>query len=193
MSELKKRPTLGRRNDPRPGGLLASGSKRKELLSDEDPVENAEPVIEQKRSGEILDFSEFTIAVSKYEYPRLGKIPAATFFSTIADMKVRTKEGRQILDVFYDLEDRYGQEYHILQSYPAGSQPFRMLAAALAAAGIPKGATADAGIGVCEFVTIDYVSKNSELGSIVERQPYVAPPPADEDEDEDDLLLDEDD
>ena len=91
----------------------------------------------------------------------------------------------------YDIEDRYGRQYHILQSYPAGSRPFKQLAAALAAAGVPNGATADAGIGVCEVINLDYVSKKSDFGSIIERKPYVASPDS-EDQEEDDEQLEED-
>ena len=191
-----KRGLSPRRNDDRKTSApMNRGSKLRELLADEE-VESSEVVgMKQGNRDKKLDFSSFVVKSNKYDYPRMGQVPATYYRSVIADMQVREKNGVEILDVYYDLEDRYGREYHILQSYPAGSRPFRQLADALAAAGVSSGETADAGIGACEIISLDYVSQKSDFGSIVERKPYVAPPePDDQDEDDEDgdYLTDED-
>ena len=63
----------------------------------------------------------------------------------------------------------------------------------MAAAGVSSGETADAGIGTCEIINLDYVSKKTDFGSIIERKPYVAPPEPDaqDEEDDDDYLTDD--
>lgn len=185
MTESKKRSTLGRNSSPR-STSMKSGSKLKELLAEDEGTECSEAVgMKQPHTEEKASFASFVVKTCEYDYPRAGVIPATYYYSVIADMQVREKDGREILDVCYDIQDCYGREYHILQSYPADSRPFKQLAAALVAAGVPNGATVDAGIGVCEVINLDYVSKNSDFGSIIERRPYVAPAVSD-DQDEDD-------
>jgi hypothetical protein len=167
------RSTAAQRSSNKSNRPLGRESKIKDLLSDEETIDTTKSAQEQLNSSEKLDFSKFIITANRYDYPRLGKVPAITYYSTIADMKIREKDGKTILDVYYDLQDSWGRTFYIIQSYPEGSQPFRRLGAALAAAGVPNGATADAGIGVVEIITLDYPSNSSELGSIVERKPYV--------------------
>ena len=195
MSDLRRRPTLGRRNNPRTGSLRAPDSKLKDLLDVNDASTEALQTLNKQSVG--LNFSRFVVRTNHYEYPRIGKVPATYYHSKIVAMSVREKNGKLILDVHYDLEDSYGRVYHIVQSYPADSQPYRRLADALAAAGVPEGATADAGVGTEEIVELDYVNKDSDLGSIVNRRPYTVPTSDDEDEDadqdEDDMLLEDDD
>ena len=188
MNSTRNRATLGHRNDRSGNGQL-SGSKRKELLADEDaPV--AETAHNAQKATDSV-FSKFVVHANRYDYPRLGKVPAAVFYSKIADMRVREKNGEAILDVYYDIEDCYGQLFYIVQSYWADSQHYQRFAAALAAAGVPDDATADAGIGVTEMIRIDYVSKKTNVGSIVERKPYTVPPAADDDTEFDDFCLDD--
>lgn len=190
MIESKKRSTLGRNSSPTKVASASRGSKLRELLSDEEETESI--TTNQSGNDKPMSFSSFVLQTYEYDYPRMGRVPATYYRSVIADMQVREKDGREILDVCYDIEDQYGREYHILQSYPAGSRPFKQLAAALIAAGVPSGETVDAGIGVCEIINLDYVSKKSDFGSIVERKPYVVPPD-DEDQEENDVLADDDD
>ena len=167
------------------------------MLCDEEAASTSTEIHKQpKISSKSQCFDSFVVMTSKYDYPRLGKVPAIKYLSTIADMKVRKKNDKKILDVFYDLQDNYGRLFYILQSYPEGSQPFKRLSTALAAAGVPKGATVDAGIGITELITIDYRSKDSEFGSIVAREPYpVTPDDSDQDDEEfdADILEDEED
>ena len=193
MIDRRKRVTLGRNSSPHMSASANRGSKLKDLLSDEEVAETSEKSSmnhggnDKKRS-----FANFVVHTNEYDYPRMGQVPATYYRSVIADMQVREKDGKEILDVCYDIEDQYGREYHIMQSYPAGSRPFKQLAAALIAAGVTKGETVDAGIGVCEIINLDYVSKKSDFGSIIERKPYVVPPDNNEKEEED-MLADEDD
>lgn len=165
-----------------------SGStKMKDLLA-EDAVETTETakVIskEQTSKDTQLDFSRFPLKTSRYEHPRIGRVPATYYHSKIVGMSIREKNDKVILDVKYDLVDCYGRVYYIVQSYPADSQPYRRFAEALEAAGVSCDANADAGIGVEEIIELDYVSKSSDLGSIVNRRPYTTPSADDENEDE---------
>jgi hypothetical protein len=166
----------------------------KDLLA-EDVVEAAESaqVINEVQTNKNtrLDFSGFPLKASKYEYPRIGRVPATYYHSKIVDMSIRKKNDKIILDVHYDLEDSYGRLYYIVQSYPADSQPYRRFAEALGAAGVSGDVYADAGIGVEEIIELDYISKSSDLGSIVNRRPYTKSSADDEDEDEDDVLLED--
>lgn len=193
MIESKKRSSLGRNSSPGMSTSMKSGSKLKELLAEDEATESSEAVSMKHRGTDVkASFSNFVVKTCEYDYPRIGQVPADFYYSVIADMQVREKDGREILDVCYDIEDRYGREYHILQSYPAGSRPFKQLATALVAAGVPNGATVDAGIGVCEIINLDYVSKKSDFGSIIERRPYVAPSGYDDQEESDELVEEDD-
>lgn len=182
----------GRNGSRKPSAIMNRGSKLNELLADEEVVKSSEAgSMKQRGNDKKASFANFVINAFEYDYPRIGQVPATYYRSVIADMQVRDKEGKEILDVCYDIEDQYGREYHILQSYPMDSRPFKQLAAALLAAGVPRGETANAGIGVCEIINLDYVSKNSDFGSIVERKPYVCTSTAeDEDTDEDEEFSD---
>lgn len=197
MIESKRRMHLGRGEACKTGNLLGrSNSRIKDLLAEEAAVEAAESTEvtykELTDKNAHLDFSRFPLKTSKYEHPRIGRVPATYYHSKIVDMSIREKNEKVILDVKYDLVDSYGRVYYIVQSYPAGSQHFHRFAEALTAAGVSKDANADAGIGVEEIIEIDYISKNSDLGSIVNRKPYTTPSANDEDEEEDDLQLDDD-
>lgn len=199
MIESKRRMRFGRGEACKTGDLLGrSDSRKKDLCAEEDVVEiagsNEVFAKEQTDKNMHLDFSRFPLKTSRYEYPRLGRVPATYYRSKIVDMSIREKNDKVILDVKYDLVDSYGRVYYIVQSYPADSQPYHRFAEALAAAGISKNANADAGLGVEEIIEIDYISKNSDLGSIVNRRPYITSSANDKDEDdEDDVLLDDDD
>ena len=199
MSSLTGKGPLGRRNDRRIGGSpLGRTSQMKKLLSEEG--DDSAPVVESNTDQIVGDnpvdlqalLSKLTIDFDEYAYPREEAVPADWYFSTIAAMSVRIKEGKVILDVDYDLEDRFGSIRHIRQSYPVGSHPYKVLSKALVAAGLKKGQQITDAAGTTEMLRVDYVSKNSDLGSIVERKPYVIPP-EDEDREFDDFLEDAED
>ena len=186
-----KMPVLNTRRNHQTGGLSDRTSIRsRNLLADESVVASAPAEVQKLRKDKSVSFSDFVIRSTPYDYPRIGKVPATRYRSTIADMQVRVKNDKKILDVFYDLEDVYGQKYYIKQSYPEGSQPFQNLASALAAAGVPDGSTVDKAIGTVEILEVDYKTADSDFGYIGERRPYVAPPNT---QDEDDDYLDNDD
>ena len=175
------------------GGLLGRTSRRSRDLLADDPVVASDPVEVQKFSkNKSVSFSDFVIRSTPYDYPRIGKVPATRYRSTIADMQVRVKNDKKILDVFYDLEDSYGRKFYIKQSYPEDSQPFQNLATALAAAGVPDGSTVDKAIGTVEILELDFITPNSDFGSIVARKPYVAPPDTQDEEDDADDYLEDD-
>lgn len=167
-----------RANRQTKGAWSPSSSRIKNLLA-EDGVESTvtrKVASTQKTSSNApLGFGNFVVKASCYDYPRIGKVPAIRYHSTISDMKVRkrAKDGQMVLDVFYDLEDAYGRKFNIIQTYSAGSQAFQRLVTALSAAGVPEGATVDAGIGTEEIIEIDYITPDSDMGSIVERKPYI--------------------
>ena len=168
-----------RANRQTKGSWSPGSSRNKNLLAEEDCVETTathKVTSTQKTSSNApLGFGNFIVKPTGYEYPRIGKVPAVRYHSTIADMKVRkrAKDNQLVLDVFYDLEDAYGRKFNIIQTYSAGSQAFQRLVTALSAAGVPDGATVDAGIGTEEILEIDYITPNSDMGSIVERKPYI--------------------
>jgi hypothetical protein len=58
----------------------------------------------------------------------------------------------------------------------------------MVAAGLKPGQPILKAIGVTEMVRIDYVAKRSDIGSIVERKPYVIPPEEDLDEETQELV-----
>lgn len=168
------------------------GSNAKKLLgSEEDEIAEHEALEQAQNNivGTSDDWACFHVKSNRYEYPREKSVPADMYFSTIVRMEIRRKDGKRILDVFYDFEDRKCDIHHVLQSYPEGSLPFQRLANALAAAGVDDDRPASDGVGVTEIVRLDYVSRNSGIGSIVERKPYVLPP-EEELEEEDQELID---
>lgn len=177
-----------RANRQTKGSWSPSSSRIKNLLAEEDVVESTvarKVASTQKTSSKApLGFGNFVVKPRCYDYPRVGSVPATRYYSTIANMKVRerAKDGKVVLDVFYDLEDVYGQKFNIIQTYSADSQAFKRLVMALSAAGVPNGATVDAGIGTEEIIEVDYITPNSDMGSIVNRRPYTAPSADDEDE-----------
>lgn len=197
MLKTRRSMVSGRSDDHKNVSPLGrSNSRMKELLAEEDLADvNADKKITNaQKKGKVnhLGFDTFVVKTNRYEYPRIGKVPATYYHSKIVDMNVREKNGKAILDVHYDLEDSYGRVYHIVQSYPAESQPYHRFADALVAAGVPENAKVNAGIGVEEIIEIDYISKSSDLGSIVNRKPYTPTEPADDDidlDDEDDDFL----
>ena len=197
MSSLTNRGPLGRTNSRKTGSSAWSrNSQVKNLLAEEnEDTRDAKIDTQQILAAEPVDLqallSKLTIDYDEYAYPREKTVPADCYFSTIVAMSVRIKEDKVILDVDYDLEDRYGAIRHIRQSYPVGSQPYKALSKALVAAGLRKDQKISDAIGTTEMLRVDYVSKNSDLGSIVERKPYVIPP-EDDDSEFDDCLDDTD-
>ena len=188
MSSLTNRGPLGRTNGRKTGNAPWSRNSQvhKLLAEEEDNTSEVKIDSQQTAAADPVDLqsllSKLTIDFDEYAYPREKTVPADCYFSTIMAMSVRIKEDKVILDVDYDLEDRYGAIRHIRQSYPVGSQPYKMLSKALAAAGLEKGQQITDAVGTTEMLRVDYISKNSDLGSIVERKPYVIPPEDDDSE-----------
>ena len=195
MSSLINRGPLGRTSGRKTGNSAWSRTSQVKNLLAEEKEDTPDVKIDAQQSAmakpvdlqELL--SKLTIDFDEYSYPREKTVPADCYFSTIVAMSVRIKEDKVILDVDYDLEDRYGTIRHIRQSYPVGSQPYKALSKAMVAAGLTKDQKITDAIGTTEMLRIDYVSKNSDLGGIVERKPYVIPP-EDDDSEYDDFLDD---
>ena len=198
MLKTRRSMVSGRGDDHKTGSPLGrNNSRMKELLAEEDLADSNTDIeiTNEQKKGDVnhLSFDNFIVKTNRYEYPRIGRVPATYYHSKIVDMSVRKKNDKAILDIKYDLEDSYGRVYHIIQSYPAESQPYHRLADALAAAGVPEDAKVNAGIGVEEIIELDYLSKTHDLGSIVNRRPYTGPSVDDQDHEEaDDILLDDD-
>ena len=135
-----------------------------------------------------LSLDEFVITEDIFEYPREDRVPPGYYACELQHVEPRFKNGKKILDVGYELIDRKGEAYYILQSYPLGSQPYKALCRALIAAGVKPGSNMKTAIGVREAVELAYVSKYADIGSIIRRLP--------EREinldDEDDMPLDDD-
>lgn len=195
MNSTRNRVTLGHKNDRKTGNAPWSRNSQVKNLLAEENEDNLDAKIDSQQTvvADPVDLqallSQLTIDFDEYTYPREKTVPADCYFSTIVAMSARLKEGKVILDVDYELEDRYGAIRHIRQSYPVGSQPYKVLSKALVAAGLTKDQKITDAVGTTEMIRIGYVSKNSDMGSIVERKPYVIPP-EDDDSEFDDCLDD---
>lgn len=195
MNSTRNRVTLGHKNDRKSGNAPWSrNSQVKNLLAEEkEDTPDVKIDAQQIAMADSVDLQELlsklTIDFDEYAYPREKAVPEDCYFSTIAGMNARLKDGRVVLDVDYDIEDRYGAIRKIRQSYPVGSQPYQKFSEAMVAAGLNKGQHITDAVGTTEMIRIGYVSKNSDLGSIVERKPYVIPP-EDDDSEFDDCLDD---
>ena len=124
--------------------------------------------------GDGLTLESFIIEEEIFEYPMLDTVPAGIYSSEIKKMEPRMKGDKKILDVCYEIIDRTGEAYFIKQSYPAGSRPMHDFSRAMIAAGVKAGSTMKAAIGVREVIELDYVSRNSDFGSIIRRIPETA-------------------
>ena len=178
------RPTLVSRRAGKPR-TENKGSKIKELLSEDETtkakttVANQDPVVSNEEDLEKY-WELFAGPVSiKYEHPYEDKVPAGIYYSEIKKMEIRKKGDQVLLDVGYWIENAKGI-HHILQSYPLGSMPFVKLRAAIDAAGINVEKNIRAAIGMSEKIRLAYVSKYSDIGSIIERIPCEKLPDVDE-------------
>ena len=207
MISSPKRPTLGGRR-PDKGSQPSRGSKAGWLLSEDENTKVQVNTVNQASAVSAEDDMEkywkmFAIPASKYEYPIEEKVPGGIYYAEIKQMEIRRKGDRVILDVGYWIED--AKSFHrILQSYPAGSVPFKKLRKAIADAGIDATNDIRAAIGMSEKICLAYVSKHSDIGSIIDRMPCEKLPDLDDDgneivtqtdqddEDNDDFLTDED-
>lgn len=141
-------------------------------------------------------------STSNFDFPRKEKVPAGYYIAEIVDVAIRSKaargsnEEKVLLDVSYVLEGfdvkNDGLIYHIKQSYPAGTVHLRNFFTAMGNAGANIHTDPKNLVGIKEKIHLAYESDYSDIGSIVERVPYVGTPPTD-DLDEDYDYLDEDD
>ena len=141
MNSTRNRVILGHTNDRKTGTTpwIRNSQAQKLLAEEKEDTPKVKIDSQQTVAAEPVDLqallSQLTIDFDEYTYPREKTVPADCYFSTIVAMSARLKEGKVILDVDYDLEDRYGAIRHIRQSYPVGSQPYKALSKALVAAG----------------------------------------------------------
>jgi hypothetical protein len=99
-------------------------------------------------------------------------VPAGHYFSVVKKLVPRVKEGKVVLDAFYEIRQPRGSSvYHIKQSYPEGSSFLQDFYNAMIAAGVKPGPNLKDAIGVEEFIALAYVSTKSDFGSIVKRYP----------------------
>lgn len=183
MSVTSKRVTLGSRHPSKPRTEI-KGSKVRDLLSEDKAAEAKNTVVNQVSVGSGEDDLEkywklFAVPACKYEYPREDKVPGGYYYAEIKNMELRFKKDQVILDVGYWFEN-YTGIYYVLQSYPAGSIPFKNLRAAIAAAGIDASTNIRKAIGMSEQVCLAYISKHSDIGSIIDRMPCEKLPDVDE-------------
>lgn len=174
-----------------------SAARRKDLLGDEPVVGGASEARVSKRqvAAECLTIDDIFIPGSYYAFPLRDEVPAGYYFSEIADISIREKNGKTLLDVSYDIRgydyENEGQEYQIKQAYALGSEHLAKFYDALKKAGVKPGASLRSAIGVQERIHLAYVSNNSDIGSIIARVPYHEGP--DNDDSEFDDFLAEDD
>ena len=142
-----------------------------------------------------LSLDDIIIPKGGYRYPRDGEVPVGYYISTVDSIEVREKNGKTLLDVYYEIEgadyQNKGEVFRIKQTYPLGSDHATDFFDAMVAAGVKPGPNLKDAIGVSECIRLGYPSTKSDLGSIVARQPYredVA-----EEDDCDDLLPDDED
>lgn len=131
-------------------------------------------VTDTPTGGASLTLEDFIIEEEIFEYPMLDTVPAGVYASKIEKMEPRLKGDKRILDVCYKITDRNGKTYLIKQSYPDGSKHMHDFSRAMIAAGVKAGSTMKAAIGVREVIELDYVSRNSDFGSIIRRIPETA-------------------
>lgn len=140
-------------------------------------------------------------STSTFDFPRKEKVPAGYYVSEIVDVAIRSKtisgggEEKVLLDVSYVLEGfdakNDGLICNIKQSYAAGTVHLRNFFTAMVNAGANIQADPKKLIGIKEKIHLAYVSDYSDIGSIVERAPYVSTTSTDDLEDDD--YLEEDD
>ena len=173
------------------GAVHTSGTRRKDLLSDEPVAGGTSEACASKRqvAAECLTIDDIFIPGSYYAFPLRDEVPAGYYFSQIADISIREKNGKTLLDVSYDIQgydyENEGQEYQIKQAYALGSEHLAKFYDALKKAGVKPGASLRSAIGVQERIRLAYVSNNSDIGSIIARAPYHEDSDDAYDEDED--------
>lgn len=130
------------------------------------------PGVEFKVSNTTLSLENFVIVADKYEYPVEHRVPAGHYFSELKKLVPRIKDGKEMLDAFYEIHQPRGQSvYHIKQTYTKGSTFIQDFFNAMIAAGVKPGPNLRDAIGVEEFISLAYVSTKSDIGSIVSRCP----------------------
>ena len=125
-----------------------------------------------KAGNATLRLEDFVIVADKYEYPVEDRVPAGQYFSELKKLVPRIKDGKEMLDAFYEIRHPRGQSvYHIKQTYTKGSTFIQEFYNAMIAAGVKPGPNLKDAVGIEEFISLAYVSATSDFGSIVKRYP----------------------
>lgn len=183
MSEMSRRPVV-RRN----GGLTGRANT------------SAKQGVAFRTDDTAPRLEDFIIVADRYDYPVEDRVPAGYYFSELKKLAPRIKDGKELLDAFYEIRQPRGQSvFHIKQTYTKGSTFIQDFYNAMIAAGVKPGPNLKDAIGVEEFITLAYISTKSDFGSIVKRMPKAVAlayygrsdeEPDEGDEDEFDDLLD---
>lgn len=108
---------------------------------------------------------------SDYSFARAGIVTAGQYNSTIAGVEnVKTKGGKDAVDVLYDLVDQKGKRFHVRMRYPVESYYFNELCDALLEAGLKEGVDIKKAVGINEEILLDYLNGET-IGSITARAP----------------------
>ena len=182
MSAYSNRAKLGSRNPSKSRSTIRS--KADLLLSEDENNQKQTTKVNQLAVVSNEDDMEacwklFAVPAPKYEYPVEEKVPGGVYFAEIKQMEIRRKGDQVILDVGYQIKN-YKGIFRILQSYPAGSMPFKKLRKAIADAGIDAASDIRVAVGMSEKIVLAYVSKHSDIGSIIDRTPWKDPNSTDE-------------
>ena len=144
------------------------GGNKKNLLDDAPAAATPSTLTSEMTADSLI------IRADDYRYPVEEQVPSGYFFSEVARVSVRRKGEKDMVDVCYDIEGydngNRGQRYRIKQTYPVGSEYLQAFFNAMAAAGVVDVSIKEA-VGVRERILLAYVSKTSEIGSIIKRCP----------------------
>lgn len=126
-----------------------------------------------------IPLDEFSICPSEAEYrfPTKQNVPAGNYIAELKMVYTRSKNGRAILDVGYEITAQDGAVYHIVQSYPQNTIYLKKLYRAMIAAGLNQGDKPDKFIGVREEIVLAYPEEDTGFGSIIRRVPLKAVTP----------------
>lgn len=144
-----------------------------------------------------LTIDDIIVKAAGFRYPIEDEVPAGYYYSTVEDIRIRTKNGKDMIDVCYAIEGydykNKGKKFRMKQTYVIGSDYCQKFYDAMVDAGVRDGASLRDAIGAEECIHLAYVSDHSELGSIIARRGCRDDPEPEDDETEDDDLLSDDD
>ena len=160
-------------------------------------VLNENQAIGGDTSKKTLTIDDIIVKAAGFRYPIEDEVPAGYYYSTVEDIQIRAKNGKDMIDVCYAIEGydykNKGKKFRIKQTYVVGSDYCQKFFDAMVDAGVRDGASLRDAIGAEERIHLAYVSDTSEIGSIIARCGCSDDSEDEEDDSEDDDFLPEED